>query len=110
MNRLEEIKNEVALRYEFENWFDLRSFHILEDVPGLEEYEDEVVQKYATECCKASLEKASENSDLLVTDFLGNNKIKTLKTFFDKSLIGDTERKVEVNKEAIKNESNIILL
>lgn len=60
MKRLEEIKNEYAQTLEFKDWDDLRRFHILEDVPGLEEFENEVTYLYTKECVKASLEKASE--------------------------------------------------
>jgi len=39
MSRLQELKEECAKNFEFKDWNDLRSFHILEDVPGLEEIE-----------------------------------------------------------------------
>lgn len=70
----------------------------------------EAMKKYAEECVKASLEKASKEGNLLITDFLSQNSTQTLNVFFDKSLRGETERKVELNKESITNIENIVLL
>lgn len=63
MSRLQELREECAKKFEFKDWNDLRSFHILEDVPRLEEIENDVIAQYTEECVKASLEKASENAE-----------------------------------------------
>ncbi|WP_347217905.1 hypothetical protein [Chryseobacterium sp.] len=90
MKRLEEIKNEYAKKLEFKDWNDLRSFFILEDIPRLKDFENEVTYLYAKECCKATLHKASENGKIITVNAI--HKWKGL------------------DKESIKNESNIVLL
>ncbi|NML69987.1 hypothetical protein HHL23_09260 [Chryseobacterium sp. RP-3-3] len=91
MSRIQEIREVVAEKFEFVDWNDLRSFHILNDVPGLEEIENDVIATYTEECIKASLLKASNG-----------------KSFYK---INDCcERVYGVKKEHIIDPDNIVLL
>lgn len=91
MNRLEEIKNEYLKSLGYRNYN-----HLVADIKSgkspiekLILLEDDISEKYATECVKASLEKASEKGcDSLE---LYNSEYETL-------------------KKAITNPENIILL
>ena len=86
MKRLEEIRNEVAKERGYRDW---------ETLNGSDLYDsdiDKVAIKYAEECIKASLEKASENAGAYKLDYPNNVS------------------KAVVEKETITNPENIILL
>jgi len=100
MNRLEEIKNEYALFNNYPNWDEFIS-----DTPIFrrEEHYDEIGKIYAEECVKASLEKASKNTEMHYHD--GYFKTNTPKNYVQ---IGSDN--VQINKDSIINPENIILL
>lgn len=81
-NRLEEIKNEYAKRYEYSNWTEF-----INDEPNykIEHHMNNICELYTKECCKASLEKASE---IVYDNFNGSYECK----------------------ESIVQESNIVIL
>jgi hypothetical protein len=86
VNKLEEIKDQLATEFGYTDWEDL-SIEVITD-----KHWPEVCKRYATECCKATLEKAANNAQ---------------------ALIGDDEHGLEypfVSKGSITEESNITLL
>lgn len=93
MSRLEEIKDEYSIGNTGINWteFEVKTISNSktygEAVSKIELHLDQISKLYATECIKASLEKASENACI---------EPKGMMT--------------RVDKESITNESNIILL
>ncbi|OBS12785.1 hypothetical protein ATE49_15485 [Elizabethkingia miricola] len=100
MKRLEEIKNEVAKELEYANWEVLKN--------GLSDFKigicyEEVAKRYAREVAQASLEKAAENANIKYHD--GHNKLyKAVKHV----QIGADN--IQIDKESITNESNIVML
>lgn len=86
MSRLEEIKDEFAEFHGHNDWKDL--WYSDSNYNRSNEMIDSVMKKYATECVKASLDKASENAECDARDY---------NDYF-------------VDKESITNESNIVLL
>jgi len=85
MSRLEEIKNDYAKEFDYNDW---TSF--INDQPswGIEGHMNDVCKRYAEECVKASLEKANEELS------------KALET-------NDYDYSIE---ELITDESNIVIL
>ena len=83
MTRLEEIQNEVAKAVYRDTWDKLF------DVNQLEIWHI-IYKRYATECCKATLEKAARKAMPLLKDgpYSNNN----------------------INKSSITDESNIVIL
>ena len=96
MKTLEEIKNEVAIEYSYESYYDFKNLTRKIDTDiifVMDEFFNKVAKRYAKEVAIASLEKASENA-------------KT-KHFSTKNMIGFS--KIVVDKSSITNEENIIL-
>lgn len=84
MSILEEIKNDYAKRFGFD------CFEIMRQEQGIEELDLYVISKeYATECVKASLEKAYNNAEYEMVKYTDD---------------------YEVTKESITNPENIVLL
>lgn len=81
MNRLEEIQNELAVSKGFKSFNDMDSDA---DLPEMDSIYNESAVRYAEECVKASLEKASE--------------------------VAECEYDYFVDKKSITNPENIILL
>ncbi|OPC66356.1 hypothetical protein DSC47_10120 [Elizabethkingia miricola] len=88
MKRLEEIKNEIAIKYHYGYWVDLVSQN---DVFTIDKYHNEVIHQYAREVAKASLEKAAENVALF-------------------NEFSEFEFKHWIDKKSITNPNNITLL
>jgi len=87
MSRLEEIKEEYLKQLGYRNYYHLVD-NIKSGISPIEKLillEDDISEKYAEECTKASLEKASENAKF---DIMNE----------------------DVDKESITNLENIILL
>lgn len=59
MSRLEEIKNEWAKLLGYDGYFDFTCHK--KEVKDIEQFFNEIIERYAKECVKASLEKASES-------------------------------------------------
>lgn len=91
MSRLEEIKNEVAKSKNLTSWNEMeyKGYIWDSDVKA-------VCEKYAKECIKASLSKASENV-----------RMKTKDNVYELSMMDDWS---ELDKESITNPENIVLL
>ena len=96
MKTIEEIKNEVAIEYSYESYYDFKNLtrKINTDIVFImDEFFNKVAKRYAKEVAIASLEKASENA-------------KT-KHFSTKNMIDFS--KIIVDKSSITNEENIVL-
>ena len=106
MSRLEEIKNEYAIKRNYSNF---NTMYLSSSFNELNHYIGVIMQLYAEECVKASLEKASENSEVLVEGIV-TIESKKIFTLYDKGVKGIVEREVSPNKKSITNENNIILL
>lgn len=91
MNRLEQIKDEVARSKGLGSWseLDYKGYIWDSDIEA-------VCEKYAKECIKASLEKASQNV-----------KMKLKQNIYDLSMMDDWS---EIDKDSITNSENIVLL
>lgn len=75
MDRLEQIKNEVAREYDFDNWKDASSY-LSDDNEGnqavaatidVEGMVDEVARRYATEMVRHNLERAASEAYVIHT-------------------------------------------
>lgn len=97
MNRLEEIQDELAILNGYNQLYEISY------MPLLETLINESIKKYTLECVKASLEKASETSQMNFHD--GHLKTNTLTSYF---MTGADSLKV--SEESITNPENIILL
>ena len=96
MKTLEEIKNEVAIEYSYESYYDFNNLTRKIDTDiifVMDEFFNKVAKRYAKEVAIASLEKASENA-------------KT-KHFSTKNMIDFS--KIVVDKSSITNVENIVL-
>ncbi|MCT4181936.1 hypothetical protein HZP54_18515 [Elizabethkingia anophelis] len=109
MKRLEEIQNEYAIKCGFENWetlvvqTSLRTGRSIGKTTQIENYHKEIAQLYALEVAQASLNKAAKNANIKYHD--GHNKLyKAVKHV----QIGADN--IQIDKESITNESNIILI
>lgn len=99
-NRLEEIKNEYAKEKSYDNWTDF----INDEAHWMvEKHMNEICEIFAKECCQASLEKASENTTMTFHD--GFHKTNEPKKYYQ---IGADN--LQINKESIVQESNIVIL
>ncbi|WP_312900213.1 hypothetical protein [Chryseobacterium taichungense] len=92
MKRLEEIKNEYAKELELSNWDDMIEYFLTGDINGIFYAYENIIIRYASECVKASLEKASEVA------------------YCDDDLNDKDESEIMVVKESITNPENIVLL
>ena len=96
MKTLEEIKNEVAIEYYYESYYDFKNLTRKIDTDiifVMDGFFNKVAKRYAEEVSIASLEKASENA-------------KT-KHFSTKNMIDFS--KIVVDKSSITNENNIMI-
>lgn len=91
MSRLEKIKDKVAKNHGYDSWQDM-VYSDESQVDLLDERVNEVANKYATECVKASLEKAS----------------RVAKTF--KNSNSGSYLDASIDKNSITQESNIVIL
>lgn len=89
MDRLQQIKNEVATKHHYGYWVDLVAQN---DLFTIDKYFTEVINQYAKECSQASLDEASENAEL---DFVDDEPIYGY---------------VGIKEESITNPENIVLL
>ena len=98
--RLEEIKNEVAKEKGFSKWTPYpASIHIPDKLWP------EICKRYATECCEATLKKASENVKLSYDDhgypqFVNQPSLEKYIKAWD----------IKPNEESITYKDNIVLL
>ncbi|MCT4034880.1 hypothetical protein HZQ14_15765 [Elizabethkingia anophelis] len=98
MKTLEQIKNEIAIEFGYSD-FHNSTFCRKTDVKIC----DEISKRYAREVAQASLEKAAKNANIKYHD--GHNKLyKAVKHV----QIGADN--IQIDKESITNESNIILI
>lgn len=88
MKTLEELKKELANELGFENWHEVRNSL---GPKTMDLYDKKLCEKYAYECCRLSLEKASKN----VIAYIGNE---------------GTEDTPLVSQKSITNSDNIVLL
>ena len=102
MNRLDQIKNEVASKHKYGYWTDLVAQN---DLFTIDKYFNEVINQYAKESSAESLKKASENFNIYQCQNLGE-----LRNPDDRYLPADSGWYFAVDKESIINESNIKLL
>lgn len=96
MSKLEEIKNEIAKKHDYYDWNDM--VYSYESQVLLGERVNELMESYATECVKASLEKASKNPTFSTVEIWCGP--------WDKYVITD----FRLNQESITNPDNIVLL
>lgn len=68
-----------------------------------------MMEQYAKDCCKASLEKASENANLKVTTSKGE-RYYSARNDTTQGLWGTYDELTTVNKKSITNQENIVLL
>ena len=87
MKRLEEIKNEIAIKHHYGYWVDLVSQN---DMLTIDKYHNEAIHQYAREVAQASLDKAAENAATIFTNH--------------------EQTRSEVYKPSITHESNIVML
>lgn len=93
MKTLIEIQNEVVKERGFSSFTAFARHPDIAELPHRITIIDEIAKRYATECIKASLEKAAENAK---TD-----------DFFDQR---NCETKTWVDKSSITSKENIVLL
>ena len=95
MKTLEEIKNEVAIEYSYESYYDFKNLTRKIDTDiifVMDGFFNEVAKRYAEEVAIASLEKASENAKVKYT------------------LDEELNKHYLIDKLSIINENNIIRL
>lgn len=72
---LEEIKNEVAVSYGYNDWKDLLKMHVRLNhvvtsaeysIEALSNYENEAMQEYAKQCCDEQIHMCAENANAFI--------------------------------------------
>ena len=102
MKTLEEIKNEVAIEYSYESYYDFKNLtrKINTDIVFImDEFFNKVAKRYAKEVAIASLEKASKKAKV------NCNHEEIKKEFTDV----DSGYLYFVDESSITNEENIVL-
>ncbi|OPC53468.1 hypothetical protein [Elizabethkingia bruuniana] len=102
MKTLEQIKEEFAISQQFDTWKRLKYFY-KDDQCAFENVLDDISQRYAREVAQASLQKAAEEANMKYHD--GLIKLNTPKKYIQ--LGADN---VQIDKESITNEYNIVML